>query len=206
MAEGVQRSSRPERVHANCWEPSTSERICPVDFRQVGDGLDAAALDDLAGVYPDNCSCPCLCGRGPSRRLYPASDAFRALSSADLQHAGSGTWGGGQAAVSKARRTSAQRQRAGQIRWSHQRRFRVRQQGGDLQESDSQTGGICPIVIPDIVAAFEDWPKAVADARDLLALGTEPHNVRSTNSTSLDRSGLLVGRFFGQSWRIWKPN
>lgn len=181
-------------------EHLTPERYARwIDFRRVSDGLDAAALDDLSGVaIQTTVLALASVAEGLHRRLYPASKRIPALSSADLRQARRAGRGAAVEAVRSADRAGRDPLNDNELAefggaisdafaFVNEATFRNRMAG---------LVGSAQIVIPDIVAAFEDWPKAVADARNILAhKGTEPHN--DTIDQFYD---LLIAMSYSLAW------
>jgi hypothetical protein len=151
-----------------------------IDFRRISDGLDAAAIDDLKGVaIQTEVLTLASVAEGLHRRLYQDGKRILALSAADLKQARRAARTAAIDAVRSADRSdrdplneddladfeSAMNDAFGFI---NETTFRNRM---------AELVGSARAAIPNIVEAFADWPKAVANGRNTLAhKGTEPHS------------------------------
>lgn len=170
-----------------------------IDFRRISDGLDAAAIDDLKGVaIQTEVLTLASVAEGLHRRLYQDGKRILALSAADLKQARRAARTAAIDAVRSADRSdrdplneddladfeSAMNDAFGFI---NETTFRNRM---------AELVGSARAAIPNIVEAFADWPKAVANGRNTLAhKGTEPH------SETIDQFyDLLVALSYSLAW------
>ena len=148
-----------------------------IDFRRRSNGLDAAAIDDLRGVAIQTAVLTLAAvAEGLHRRLYPDEKRVAALSRGDLKKAGEAAR---QAAITAVRdidrsdRTPllesdlAEFESAMKDAFNHINESTFRTRMTDLMST-------AQAAVPNIVTAFAEWPKAVAEARNVLAhQGTE---------------------------------
>ncbi|RIS51807.1 HEPN domain-containing protein [Mycobacteroides abscessus] len=151
-----------------------------IDFRRTTDGLDAAAIDQLTGVaIQTEVLALAAIAEGLHQRIYDADKRIPALSANDTQQARRAAR---QAALEKVKQIDrtgresltpadlAEFTQAMNDSFSFINKPTYRSRMTDFA-AEAQT------IIPGIVGAFNDWPAAVKNMRNILAHnGTEPYS------------------------------
>jgi hypothetical protein len=151
-----------------------------IDFRRRSDSLDAAAIDDHSGGTIQTAVLTLAAvAEGLHRRLFDEKKRIPALSKADLVQARRAARAAATVRVSELERAGRPPLTIGDIAefkkamndafgFINEQTFRTRM--ADLAD-------VATAAVPNIVAAFADWPSAIHGVRNTLAhLGTQRHD------------------------------
>ena len=170
-----------------------------IDFRRRSDSLDAAAIDDLSGVAIQTAVLTLSAvAEGLHRRLFDGKARMPAYSAADLKRARRAARSAALETVRIAHRSDRQPLTDSDIdelktamneafSFINEMTFRTRM--ADLATTAQRA-------IPNIVAAFADWPAAVRDARNTLA-----HQLTRRPGETIDQFyDLLIALSYSIAW------
>ena len=170
-----------------------------IDFRKRSDALDAAAIDEFRGVAIQTAVLTLAAvAEGLQRRLFDEKRRLPALSANDLKQARRAARTAALESVrelDRSDRTPLTDADLSELETAMNESF------GSINEPTFRTrmsdlAGIAQAAIPNIVAAFADWPTAVKYARNTLAhRGTQPH------SETIDQFyDLLIALTYSIAW------